>query len=290
MNIALDARFVIQDHLEGFGNFTFEIFNVLIIQYPEHQFYFILDRPTANLFPDKSNAHQISLTPAARHPLIWKWWYDFKIPRLLKKIKADVFVGTNGFSSLRTHVPQVLIIHDLGFLHYPQFYNSSHARFYKKHTPLYVKKATAIATVSNFSAQDIIEQYKVNAGKITVVYNGIKDIFQPISQRAKSETKEHFTQGKEFFLYAGAIHPRKNLINLLKAFSIFKKRLKSNMKLVLAGRLAWKNEGFMQLLKTYKYKDDVIITGYVPDEVLVNLMGLAMVSYTPRCLKGLEFQ
>ena len=286
MNIAIDARFVIPDQMEGYGNFTYETFKVLIQQYPQHQFYFIFDRPTTGLFPDHSNAHHLELSPAARHPLIWKWLYNFKIPVLLKKIKADVFVGTNGFCSLNTSVPQVLVIHDLGFIHYPQFYKSSHVKFYKGYTASYIKKARCIATVSKFSANDILQHYKLNPEKVHVVYNGIRQTFQSSSPKTKSETKELYTQGKEYFLYAGAIHPRKNLINLLKAFSIFKKRLKSNMKLVLAGRLAWKNEEFQQLVKTYKYKEDVIITGYVSEEKLVNLMGACYAFVYPSVFEG----
>lgn len=286
MKIAVDARFVIPDQMEGFGNFTLETFKVLVQQYPQHQFYFIFDRPTSNLFINQTNAHQIILSPAARHPLIWKWWYNFKIPILLKKIKADVFVGSNGFCSLNTSIPQLLIIHDLGFLHYAKFYKNSHVQFYKRNTPLYLKKAKSIATVSKFSANDIINHYKINPVKVHVVSNGIRKIFQPTSQKTKSETKEIYTQGKEYFLYVGAIHPRKNLINLLKAFSIFKKRLKSNMKLVLAGRIAWKNEEFLELVNTYKYKEDVVITGYLQDEVIVNLMGSCYAFVYPSLFEG----
>ena len=286
MKVAVDARFVIPENMEGFGNFTYETFKILVQQYPQHQFYFIFDRQTTELFPNQANVHQIILSPAARHPILWKWWYNVKIPLFLKKIKAEVFVDMNGFCSLNTSVPQVLVLHDLGFIHYPEFYKSSHVRFYKRNTPTYIKKAACLATVSKFSADDIVKQYNVNREKVHIVYNGIKSSFQPISQKTKTETKEVFTQGKEYFLYSGAIHPRKNLINLLKAFSIFKKRMKSNMKLVLAGRLAWKNDEFLQLIKTYKYKEDVIITGYVSDEVLINLMGSCYAFVYPSLFEG----
>jgi glycosyltransferase involved in cell wall biosynthesis len=58
------------------------------------------------------------------------------------------------------------------------------------------------------------------------------------------------------------------------------------MKLVLAGRLAWKNDDFLQLVRAYKYKDDVIIAGYVSDEVLVNLMGSSYAFVYPSLFEG----
>src|SRR4029078_4691423 len=70
------------------------------------------------------------------------------------------------------------------------------------------------------------------------------------------------------------------------AFSIFKKRLQSNMKLVIAGRLAWKNHEFMQLINTYKYKADVILTGYLSEAELALLLESAYALVYPSLFEG----
>jgi glycosyltransferase involved in cell wall biosynthesis len=75
-------------------------------------------------------------------------------------------------------------------------------------------------------------------------------------------------------------------VNLLKAFSIFKKRQKSNMKLVLAGRLAWKYDSFIQNLKKYKFKEDVIMLGYLSEDDLVKITGAAYALVYPSLLEG----
>ena len=204
----------------------------------------------------------------------------------MKKIKADVFVSPDGFCSLTTNIPQCLIIHDLGFLHHPKTYKNSHVRFLKKNTPRFLKKATTIVTVSEFSKNDITKHYGVAPNKIEVIHNGVKQIFQPVSLSIKEAIKEKYTDGKEYFIYAGAIQPRKNLVNLLKAFSIFKKRLQSNMKLVVVGRLAWKNNEFLQLISTYKYRSDVVLTGYLPEEELARLMASAYALVYPSMFEG----
>ena len=286
MNIAIDARFIIPGRIEGYGTFTYEIFKILIRTHPSDQFYFLFDRETIHLFDGFDNVHQVTITPAARHPLLWKYWYDYKVPAVLKRIKADVFVCPNGFCSFRTKVPQLLVIHDLGFLHYADFYKKSHAVYYKKNTPAFIKKAALVVTVSQFSAEDLKKEYPFINDKIKIVYNGVKDIFGPISKNRQQEIKNQYSGGKEYFLYTGAIHPRKNLVNLLKAFSIFKKRLKSGMKLILVGRLAWKNNEFTELLRTYKFREDVIVTGYVSDEELVDLLGAAYAFVYPSLWEG----
>jgi glycosyltransferase involved in cell wall biosynthesis len=286
MVIAVNTRFLVKDSLEGFGNFTAEIFGTMARQHPEHQFCFLLDRPYTDENDFPSNVTLQVISPPARHPLLWKYWFDIKIPPVLRKIKADVFVSPDGFCSLTTKIPQCLVVHDLGFLHYPDAYKKTHYRFYRHFTPKFIKKANAIATVSEFSKQDIIAQYKTPPGKIDVVYNGVKEGFKPLSFDKKESTKEKYTVGSEFFLYAGAIQPRKNLVNLLKAFSIFKKRQRSEMKLVLAGRLAWKNDEFLELLKTYKYREDVVLTGYVELKELVLLMASAYAFVYPSVFEG----
>ncbi|MBK6382807.1 MAG: glycosyltransferase family 4 protein [Chitinophagaceae bacterium] len=286
MVIAVNTRFLLVDYLEGYGNFIYETFRRITEQHPEHEFIFIFDRPYDKRFLFSNNIKTVVTGPAARHPLLWKLWYDIKVPVILKRYKVDVFVSCDGFCSLGTKVPQCLVVHDLAFLHYPSTIKKSHLLFYKRYTPKFLGKAISIATVSEFSKKDIIAQYGTDAKKINVVYNGVKEIFNPINNEAKATIKNKYTDGKEYFIYAGSIHPRKNLITLLKAFSVFKKRQQTNMKLVLAGRLAWQYESFEKDLKSYKYRNDVVLTGYVEDAVLADIIGAAYAQVYPSLFEG----
>lgn len=275
MVIAVNTRFLITGELEGYGNFIFETFKRITRNNPEHQFIFIFDRPFDDRFVFGENVNAVVTGPAARHPLLWKLWYDVKVPAVLKKYKADVFVSCDGFCSLHTKVPQCLLVHDLAFLHHPSFIKKSHLFYYKRYTPKFLNKATSIATVSEFIKQDIITKYKTDVDKIDVVFEGANEIFQPVSDEDKISTKNKYTEGKEYFLYAGSIAPRKNLTKLLKAFSVFKKRQQTNMKLVIAGRLDRKYESFKENLKSYKYRNDVLMTGFLEEGDLVKIMGSA---------------
>lgn len=286
MVIGVNTRFLLKENLEGIGYFTKEILQRLAKQHPQHQFHFFFDRPYEPQFIFSSNVTGHVLPPPARHPLLWKYWFDIKVSQALKKVKADVFFSPDGQCSLLTKVPQCLVVHDLAFLHYPEGYQKSHLGYYKAFTPKFVRKAKTVLTVSDFSKADIIQQYKTPAEKIQVVYNGVRNVFKPINFDDQQTVKDEYAAGAEYFLYVGAIQPRKNLVNLLKAFSIFKRRLHSSFKLVLAGRLAWKNDQFLELLKTYKYKDDVVLTGYLEERELAKLTASAYASVYPSLFEG----
>jgi glycosyltransferase involved in cell wall biosynthesis len=275
MRIAVNIRFLLNEYLEGYGYFLYETFRRITKDHPEHEFIFIFDRSYDKRFVFGKNVTAFVAGPAASSPLLCKFWYDVKLPAILKKYKADIFVSCDGFCSLTAKLPQCLLIHDLSFLHYPSFIKKSHLFFLKYYTPKFLNKAKTIVTVSEFLKQDIVLQYKIVSEKIDVVPTAAKEIFHPLTATEKQAVKNVYTNGKEYFVYAGAIHPRKNLKGLLKAFSILKKRQKSNWKLVLAGRLAPKYKNFVESLKTYKYREDVVLTGYIPEEELVKIIGSA---------------
>jgi glycosyltransferase involved in cell wall biosynthesis len=285
MIIAVNARFFNTSFLEGVGYFTKEVFTRIAEQNPLHQFHFIVDRPIGPVeLPANVTIHVTG--PPARHPFLWKIWFDWKIPGILRRTGADVFVSPDGFASLRTKVPQCMVIHDLGFLHYPGAYKKSHLFFFRRYTPRFISKSAVVATVSEFSKQDIMAHYGTDPARIQVVHSAVKEGFRPVDHEQREKTKEQFTGGKEYFIYIGALQPRKNLVNLLKAFGTFKKRQQSEWKLVLAGRLAWKNNDLLELLKTYRYRDDVVLTGYLELEELQQLAASAYALVYPSFFEG----
>ena len=199
MKIAVNTRFLFPQYLEGYGYFIFETFKRITLAHPEHEFIFIFDRPYDQRFIFSSNITPVVTGPPARHPLLWKYWYDIKVPAVLKKYKADVFVSADGFCSLTTKIPQCLVVHDLAFAHYPSHLRKSHFLFYKRYTPRFLRKAKSIATVSEFSKQDIIKLYNIPGEKIDVVYSGVKEIFKPVPEETREIIKNKYTEGKEYF-------------------------------------------------------------------------------------------
>lgn len=285
MRIAVNTRFSGLAESEGYANFTKGLILSMHALNEDDEYVLMYDKPPFSSMRGR-NISEVVSGPAARHPLLWKWWYDVSMTRMASRAKADVIFSPDGFCSLTTSIPQVLAIHDLAFLHYPEGISGTYAWYYRHYTPAFIKKAAHIVTVSEFSKNDIVRHYPAARDKISVIYNDADPGFGPLHWKQREEMKERVTGGLEYFLYAGSIHPRKNLVNLLKGFSWFKKRQQSNMKLVLAGRMAWKNDEFRRQLATYKYRDDVILAGYVPQEDMYGLVGAAYALVYPSHWEG----
>src|SRR5690606_33852568 len=137
----------------------------------------------------------------------------------------------------------------------------------------FAAKADHIVTVSTFSKNDISERYHIDPSRIDVVYNGAHDEYRPLTLDERDAVKEKYADGCEYFVFAGALHPRKNIVNLLKAFVIFKKRQRSNMKLVIVGRMGWKYDEVLEMKEEMPFKDDVKWVGYMNVDELSQVMG-----------------
>lgn len=273
MRIGVNTRLLLKGKLEGIGWFTMQTLERIVKAHPEHEFYFFFDRPYDSSFLFADNVKPVVLSPKARHPVLFYMWFEWSIPYALKKYKIDLFLTPDGFSSLTTKVPTCLVIHDLAFEHYPEHLKLSHRFYWRQYSPKFARKATRIVTVSNYTKDDIVKHYGINADKIDVAHNGAHKEYRPLSWEEKEATKEKYADGCEYFVFAGALHPRKNILNLLKAFIAFKKRQRSNMKLVIVGRFAWKYDEVMEMKDEMPFKEDVKWVGYMDVEELSKIIG-----------------
>jgi glycosyltransferase involved in cell wall biosynthesis len=275
MKIAVDTRHLRDDHpLSEESIFLYEVIKRIIKKNPGHEFIFFFDRPYDEKFlPDKSIIPVVA-RPGTSNLLLVKFWYDIKIPALLRKYKADVFIAANGICSLTAKTPQCLVVNDLSYLYYPSFIKKAELVFVKRYTRKFLQKANSIVTFSEYLEKSIASLNVVQKEKVNIVRGSVSNVFYPLNESEKEEIKKTYTEGKNFFLYAGAIHPQKNVINLLKAFSVFKKRQKSDWKLVIAGNIVRGYKTFSKSLETYKHRTDVVRMN-VNDEEIAKLTASA---------------
>jgi len=288
MNIAINTRFLLPHKMEGFGWFTYEVVKRIVEQHPEHNFFFFFDRPFDNKFIFAKNVTPIVLYPPARHPILYKIWFNYSVTKALKKYKIDLFFSPDGYLSLKTKVKQLAVIHDLNFEHYPQDLPKSTRQYYKKYFPLFAKKASHIITVSEYSKQDIVKQYGIDEQKITVAHNGGSEKFKPLPILKQLEVKKQYSSGVDYFVYVGALHARKNTERLFQAFNEFKKSTKSDpiaigLKLIIIGEKLFKSEKDTSDFESLQYKKDIIFTGHLPIdnvvEIVASAKALLLVSY-----------
>ena len=257
MKVAVNGRFLLP-RLEGIGHYTYQLLDHLSELHPEDEYHVIVDRAVHMPFMDRPNVHRHVLLPPTRHPLLWYFWFEWRIPALLKKVDADVFFSPDGFLSLRTECPSVLTIHDLAFLHYPEGTQRSHLTYLRKYMSQFLQRADEVIAVSQFTSDDIKQQYPGLSTEITTIYNGVSDDFQALTTDDQIACRKCYTHGKPYFIYVGSIHPRKNVAALIRAFDQYNKQTGDDISLVLAGRIAWRSDDAITALRESPYAAQII--------------------------------
>lgn len=273
MKIVIDTSLLSRKPINGYALFVYHLLRFLTKQQSENDFIFVSDRPHAPEFFFDEEVRTIIAGPKINNRIQHKYWYDIKAPSLLKKYKADVFVSPAGYCSFNTRVPQCIMLPNLSFLQPFSTLSKTNLFFLKRHMRKVVEKAESIITFSNFSKTAILSNYPVEKEKLHVINNVAGDLFRCLDESEKTVVRAQYTGGKNYFIYADNVFPLKNLTNLLKAFSVFKKRQKTDWKLLLAS--SDRDKKFMESLRSYKYRDDIITVLLEDEKQLAFLLGAA---------------
>ncbi len=277
LRIAVNTRLLLKDKLEGIGWVSYEYLKRITEAHPEHEFFFLFDRPYSDEFIFSKNVTPIVVSPPARHPILYYIWFELMIPRVLRKIKADVFFSPDSYLSLKTKVKSVTIFHDLNFEHRPKDVPFLARKYYQFFFPKYAKKAVKIISVSEYTKKDTIDLYGISPEKIEVVYNGVNENFKPIPKEEQKIIRKKYTNGKPYFVFVGAFNPRKNLPNLFKAYNHYQETVNDDVQLVVIGEKMYWTPEIEAVYKAMKHKDKIVFTGRLPMSELVEVVGSAMI-------------
>ena len=151
--------------------------------------------------------------------------------------------------------------------------------------PLYCRRADAIIVVSNNIARDLVEHLGVDRSKIRTVYYGLSPIFRRVEDPERlAAARERYRLPERFMLFVGQIYPAKNFGGILRALSGLRGRLPH--KLVVAGEPRSDYEEELGLMDQLGLRDDVVFTGWLPQEELPVLYSLADVFVFPSLYEG----
>ena len=276
MKIVVNTRLLLKNRLEGIGRFSYETLKRITANNPQHQFFFTFDRDFDEEFIFSGNITPITIFPPARHPFLFWWWFEISLPPLLRRLKPDLFLSPDAYLSLSSPVRQLPVIHDLNFAHYPQDVPFLVRKYYNHFFPKFARKATRIATVSEFSKLDITRLYGIDEKNIDVVYNGVNAEFSPLPDTERETVKKQYSRSCDYFLFVGSLHPRKNIARLMTAFDAFRRSNDSNVKLVIVGARYWWTNEIRQAYESMQFKDEVIFTGRLHDSELYRVMASAL--------------
>lgn len=179
-------------------------------------------------------------------------WMLTALKKRALKDKIDIFWGTENILPLNLPkiVRKVLIVYDLVWCYYPEVLNWDNSII----LPLFAKRSIEasdhIITISHSIADEIKKEFKVPSEDLSVIYLGVSDKFKHLDQEESSEfiAKKH-NVSNNYILFVGNIEPKKNLLNLLKAFKIFTQKFSLKYQLLLVGS---KRHNSSDIYKAYK--------------------------------------
>lgn len=289
--------------LTGIGNYTLHLLQALQ-KLPEIQQLDCFDGHTihaANLMLDVQSTPKITaisqgttlqqrVREAVRAlPFAYKLrasWLDYKFEQLVNQEQYSVYHEPNFI--LKKHTgPSVTTIHDLSFIHYPQYHPPERVRWLSQELPKTLERANAIITDSDFVRRELLERYNLDEKKVTCVHLGVDSRFKAYSaEQTATFLNQHGLGHGRYVLFVGTLEPRKGINVLLDAWQQQPKHLQEHFTLVLAGAPGWCNNSLMSRIALMQHQGKVRLLNFVDAIDLPLLYAGAAVFAYPSIYEG----
>lgn len=263
--IGIDARLFGTAMAVGIGRYTEELIRHLIELDKDNQYHIFLSKSAATNFP----IYSPNLSKTGVDFSHYSYSEQFKYPAILKRARLDLIHYTNFNSPVFfTKTPSVVTIHDLTLWFFPgrgqkSWFRRMIYRFVIKKT---CQNAKRIIAITKNTKQDIIRLLGVNPEKITVIYEAVPKNYKVISNDQKIKKIKHkFNISKPYVMYVGQWRDHKNIVRMIRAFSLLRRRYNIDYQLVMVGKVDDKYPQIKATIKELELTDQVVFMGYVPD-------------------------
>jgi glycosyltransferase involved in cell wall biosynthesis len=257
---------------------------------------------------DKKNQYQIYLkgSPLPDFPKVrinWRYkifgpsfaWTQWRLPLKLytEMPRVGVFFSPNHYAPRFCPVPSVISIMDLWHHRHPEQFRQKDLYQLIRWEAYSMRQAKKIIAISEFTKEEIIKLYQVQAERIVVAYPGLNKFqipnskFETNSKFKIQNIKTKYGIKDDYLLYLGTLQPKKNLIHLIEAFYILYTKYKIlNTSLVVAGKKGWLYEQVFEKVKELRVESKVVFTDYVPEEDKYRLVAGSQCFILPSLYEG----
>lgn len=202
--------------------------------------------------------------------LIPLFYYKLFLPLKLSLGRYDYYIENNYFFIplwKPKNVKVITIIYDIGFVLFDNIQTETIIRRWRKKLVKSIKNTDMIVTISQSSKKDIEKYLKSIGMEEKPVYCMYCDAQLELPKiDISKKTLEKYGIVNEYFLFLGTLEPRKNPLNMIKAFHHYKKRYETNIKFVFAGGKGWLYEDVLEYVEKHGLHNEVIFTGYVSED------------------------
>ncbi|MBU2036684.1 glycosyltransferase family 4 protein [Patescibacteria group bacterium] len=311
MLIGIDARFF-GPKAKGLGRYAQKLIERLEQTDKQNDYLVFLRRANFDEYQPQNPRFKKILAPYRWYSIGEQLFFPFK----LYQYKINLMHFTHFNAPMLYFKPYVVTIHDLILQRFPTVKDTLFGRVkyflknigYKIVIHLVVNRAKKIIAISRFVKNDIIKSFGVAEEKISVIYEGAPARFasQPACQAERGGQGESVAGGPEessrqilvkygikkpYLLYVGNAYPQKNLARLIEAFKILVEGGYNDLRLALVGEKEYfyrklREQSESIILQSMVKKDQMVFTGFVPDEELGALYQNASIYVFPSLCEG----
>jgi glycosyltransferase involved in cell wall biosynthesis len=275
--------------LAGAGRYAKNILeNLVQLDRQNKYFLFVTENNKTNFQLRADNFIQITCPLPSSSILARILWEQFILPWQLLYYRIDILFTPSVAIPFWTPGKTVTVIHDMIPFHKSVVkYSKTRSIYIRAATINAIKKSDIIIAVSEHTKREIIEFCASPEGKILVSLEGTDTKYQKISSKSIiNEGRIKYKLPDRFILFVGTLEPGKNLQGLIEAFYQLKKENRITQKLVIVGAYGWGTQRHLELINEPILKDEIIFTGYVPDEDLPLIYNAADLFVFPSFYEG----
>ncbi len=211
-------------------------------------------------------------------------WHQTTLPRRLKQDGAGIFYSPVPEGMIAPACPQVITIHDLLPLCFPEMY--PRLRYYFRHVlPRIVHASAAVITVSEATCNEVRRFFGALETPVHVVHGAYDAVaFSPATatREMAEEARRKYRLG-EYILAVGETRPYKNARRLIEAFARLRR---DDLHLGFVGKSNKMDADLLHFPQELGVEDRVRFLGYVPDRDLAALYGGAAAFVFPSLYEG----
>lgn len=270
MRIAIIAD-PIDNQKGGIHVFTRELVRALLETDRENEYILIREKHD----PALSGARQIVIPNIRIGMGLAALRLFFIVPLVLWWHQVDAVLEPAHFGpfNLPRRIKRITAIHDLTpilFSHYHRWHSQLLQKLFLKGI---LRRASLILSNSRHTTRDLEQHYPFTQSRIATIHLGLEPGFEP---QQRDGFLPALSVQQPYWLSVGTIEPRKNLVRLLEAYRLFREQAKKKVQLVIVGQRGWKAEPFFEALEAHPFRQDIILTGFVPDRALAELYSHAI--------------
>ncbi|HEY72147.1 MAG TPA: glycosyltransferase family 4 protein [Thermoflexia bacterium] len=280
MVIGIDAR-IVHYTRGGISNYVSRLLAALAALDADADFYVLHSRKDHIPPTPGPNFCPVACWTPAHHR--WERW-ALGVEAL--RLRLDLLHSPDFIPPAFGYRRSVITVHDLNFVHYPQFLTAQSRRYYNRQIEWAVRRADHILADSHATKSDLVSLLDAPPEKITTVHLAADPAFRPLPEAEVRQVVARYNLEPGYLLCVGTLEPRKNVPGLLEAYRSLLDAKITDAPLALVGGKGWLYDDIFERVTELHLTGQVRFLHGAPDADLVGLYNGAALLATPSFYEG----